>query len=552
MDSETGRSAFELRNYNSTIGRWLSPDPYAQHWSPYLAMSNNPISFIDPDGGQDDPYSQEWHDGSNMWWAHVGPTSRIYEEFGVDGISFSRHSLTGNNGTVYSSWDKGTIQKIETALYMYALTGTFHRIATFKKLDGTDEEGKYTGNSYKLGGEASQVATGSAILDKSKFNEFISGTKTGFNNNFGAIADQFEYATNNPLQAIKDGIRDNWQNSIGPIAAWNASGLKFAIDGVETHNENYGRIVLESDIGRIPNLDLDDFKGPILIALGKRIESLKPVGALGSQKGSSIASYYLSKWFPGELDTKKFFGKKVRNLTGTKVVGTAAGRFVPGLGWVLTIYDVGQLANERTEKIIENKFGGDRGAYMNSIIGVPKIQDLYLCFVAGTEILIDIDGSTMPIENLSLETPVVSYNLNRNLLESDEIVQLDSTVQHNFVEIKFANGKTNLNTPVHPYFVKGKGWSSVNSETTARLYHLNVSKLNEGDVCYYYNGIDIEEVEIISIEVKYMKNGLKTYNVSQVKKNNNFFANGFLVHNKLVNEIQTEKLEKIRNEDEKK
>ena len=49
------------------IGRWLSPDPYAQHWSPYLAMSNNPVSFIDPDGGQDGNYDSAM--GDVPWWA---------------------------------------------------------------------------------------------------------------------------------------------------------------------------------------------------------------------------------------------------------------------------------------------------------------------------------------------------------------------------------------------------------------------------------------------------------------------------------------------------
>lgn len=58
MDKEVGGAgfyAFELRHYDARLGKWLSADPYEQHWSPYLAMSNNPISFIDPDGGQDLP-----------------------------------------------------------------------------------------------------------------------------------------------------------------------------------------------------------------------------------------------------------------------------------------------------------------------------------------------------------------------------------------------------------------------------------------------------------------------------------------------------------------
>jgi RHS repeat-associated protein len=50
-DLTTGQQEFELRNYDPRIGRWLSPDPYGQFASPYLAMGNNPASNVDPDGG---------------------------------------------------------------------------------------------------------------------------------------------------------------------------------------------------------------------------------------------------------------------------------------------------------------------------------------------------------------------------------------------------------------------------------------------------------------------------------------------------------------------
>ena len=50
-DSETGFSGFELRQYDSRIGRWTTPDPYGQYWSPYLGMGNAPNMMIDPDGG---------------------------------------------------------------------------------------------------------------------------------------------------------------------------------------------------------------------------------------------------------------------------------------------------------------------------------------------------------------------------------------------------------------------------------------------------------------------------------------------------------------------
>lgn len=50
-DVETGKEAFELRLWDARIGRWLSPDPYNQFWSPYLGMGNNPTNGVDPDGG---------------------------------------------------------------------------------------------------------------------------------------------------------------------------------------------------------------------------------------------------------------------------------------------------------------------------------------------------------------------------------------------------------------------------------------------------------------------------------------------------------------------
>jgi RHS repeat-associated protein len=49
-----GWNAFELRMYDSRIGRWMGVDPQRQHSSPYVAMGNNPVSGTDPTGGIDD------------------------------------------------------------------------------------------------------------------------------------------------------------------------------------------------------------------------------------------------------------------------------------------------------------------------------------------------------------------------------------------------------------------------------------------------------------------------------------------------------------------
>ena len=50
-DRETGLNAFELRMYDPRINRWLTSDPKKEFASPYLAMGNNWVNKIDPDGG---------------------------------------------------------------------------------------------------------------------------------------------------------------------------------------------------------------------------------------------------------------------------------------------------------------------------------------------------------------------------------------------------------------------------------------------------------------------------------------------------------------------
>ncbi|WP_340077910.1 RHS repeat-associated core domain-containing protein, partial [Leptobacterium sp. I13] len=49
-DPETGKPAFEARLYDPRINRWLTIDPAGEFFSPYLAMGNNWINIIDPDG----------------------------------------------------------------------------------------------------------------------------------------------------------------------------------------------------------------------------------------------------------------------------------------------------------------------------------------------------------------------------------------------------------------------------------------------------------------------------------------------------------------------
>jgi|GEM_PF-6285155 len=68
-ESIGGWNSFDLRMYDSNVGRWLSPDPKKQYWSPYEGMGNNPINLIDPDGG-----------GTDGWYTAEGSGEMTYDK----------------------------------------------------------------------------------------------------------------------------------------------------------------------------------------------------------------------------------------------------------------------------------------------------------------------------------------------------------------------------------------------------------------------------------------------------------------------------------------
>ena len=63
---------FDLRMYNSSIGRFMSTDPYGQFYDKYLGMWNNPVNGIDPDGG----FFISQADGGKSWPGYYELTGR--------------------------------------------------------------------------------------------------------------------------------------------------------------------------------------------------------------------------------------------------------------------------------------------------------------------------------------------------------------------------------------------------------------------------------------------------------------------------------------------
>ncbi|WP_313788453.1 RHS repeat-associated core domain-containing protein [uncultured Allomuricauda sp.] len=81
-DPETGKEAFQLRLWDSRIGRWLTTDPYGQYASPYLGMGNNPILMVDADGGFADGCCDDD-------WVTTGPNQ-------LDGVTMTGTDMSGD------------------------------------------------------------------------------------------------------------------------------------------------------------------------------------------------------------------------------------------------------------------------------------------------------------------------------------------------------------------------------------------------------------------------------------------------------------------------
>jgi len=117
-DSESGLDHFDFRKYNSSLGRWMSPDPVGifvasvstpQSWNLYSYTLNNPLKYTDPTGlycyyGDTSAGSSDWGDNSQYDFHSSQGECTTPDENGNSGTWFDDPSTTvtvnGDTGDV--------------------------------------------------------------------------------------------------------------------------------------------------------------------------------------------------------------------------------------------------------------------------------------------------------------------------------------------------------------------------------------------------------------------------------------------------------------------
>lgn len=382
------------RVYDPVVGRFLSPDPFIAHINPngfnrYSYVSNNPLRFTDPTGFLDRPERTALSAYPNTT-PEGGPIIRnAPPHFGPPGSMPLPHNQINIGRFIRESGPIGIIKD--------PVTGE----------DITIYQDELTGRIYYVVND---------VYYKDWFDVIsINGFET-------------ERRFNHTQEIVKE-KRVYLETAANRGGGWHAP---MALP--ESQQAGIGEHLI----------------GPTLIALGQPIKALKPVGALGSKGGSSIASKYLAKALPQKMGIR---------VMGTTVLGRALGRLVPYVGWALTINDANNLLRDYfpsyDQFLIDfanaQQTPGSGPAYTGS-------DGMYVCFKEGTKIY-TINGLTN-IEELKEGIKVYSYNFEKEELELNPIVKF---FKREVTEVYIITvGKEVITvTSEHPFYVAGKGWVKV-------------------------------------------------------------------------------------------
>ncbi len=178
------------------------------------------------------------------------------------------------------------------------------------------------------------------------------------------------------------------------------------------------------------------------------------------------------------------------------------------------ITKIERIENNETIKVY-NLIVEDNHDYF---VGLDSILVHNKCIVAGSQVLIDVEGHIKAIEDLKIGDTVVAYN---EETERNELRKVTGTYIHedatDIVTIKFKDGSTLVQNMYHPIYTK-EGWKSLSRyEGYEYLENDDVVKTEEG----------WKEIESIDINLNSEPTDLYTIDVEDL---DNFYANGTMLH----------------------
>lgn len=156
-----------------------------------------------------------------------------------------------------------------------------------------------------------------------------------------------------------------------------------------------------------------------------------------------------------------------------------------------------------------------------------------ICF--GKDVKVTTRNGTKSIKQIKPGNKVLSYDHNIGIAEEITVGRTANSMHSVINRIIFANNISIDSTRDHPFWVVGKGWCSVNPTSTNGNYNLQVGELSVGDTCICFDKGNFVEMKIIKIDT--INGEFRMYTISG-GQNHCFFANGFLVHDEHLQNLE--------------
>lgn len=325
---------FGSRMYDPAVGRWFNTDPQNQFSSPYLAMGNNHVMSIDPNG-------------ELAWFVPIIAGAVI----GAGTTAIANPNASTNQ--ILKGAAIGAISGAVTS----GIGGAMSSMSTNMAITGASQAAINTATTI-----TSAVAHGffqgtlSATVGQGNF---LQGASTG------VISSLTGSLTSNLNPAIQIGVSGLTGGATSSIAGGNfiegfatgtiVSGLNHAMHKISQINQSggppyeYNGELYKDETSLYFAILIDQAAGQFgikdIIALTAAIDNQgllsKSFQSPGASKGTSYASKYGAKLLPGEMPMR--LPTHIRNGIPryTKVFGRFLGRMAGPVGWAILSYDVG-------------------------------------------------------------------------------------------------------------------------------------------------------------------------------------------------------------------